>query len=75
MIVDFVFQPFFADLVEAMELVEIDGVTVRHDEAMKNHRHPPLLAEARRSNLLGLTENNRPVGNDDVLTIVRIQRI
>jgi hypothetical protein len=35
-----------------VELVEIDGVTVRHDEPMKDNSHPSLLAEACRANFL-----------------------
>src|ERR1035438_6551328 len=75
MIVDLVFQPFLSDLIETLELVEIDGVTIRHKQTVKNHGHPPLLAEACRSNLLRLAQNNRSLGNDHVLMIVRIQRI
>ena len=72
-VVDLIFQPFLSDLVEALELIEIDGVTVWHNQAVKNHGHPALLAEARRSNLLRFAQNNRSLGNDDVLMIVRIQ--
>src|ERR1700691_1296624 len=75
MIVDLVFQPFLSDLIETLELVEIDGVTIRHNQAVKNDGHPALLAEARRSNLLCFAQNNRSLGNDHVLMIVRIQRI
>ena len=75
MIVDLVFQPFLSDLIETLELVEIDGVTIRHNQAVKNHGHPALLAEARRSNLLRLAQNNRSLRNDHVLMIVGIQRI
>src|SRR6202044_1948440 len=35
-IVDFVLEPFLADLVEAVKLVEIDGVAVRHNQSVKN---------------------------------------
>src|ERR1039458_5931374 len=75
MIIDLVFQPFLSDLVEALELIEIDGVAIRHNKAVKNHGHPALLAEGGRSNLLRLAQNNRSLGNDHVLMIVRIQRI
>ena len=61
--------------ISAVELVEIDGVAVWHNQAVKNDRHPALLAEAGRSNLLRFTQNNRSLGNDDVLMIVGIQRI
>src|ERR1039458_7969512 len=74
-VVYLILQPFLSDLVEAAELVEIDGVTIRHNQAVKGHSHPPLLAEACRSNLLCFAQNNCALGNDDVLTIMRIQRI
>src|SRR5713226_6824813 len=74
-IVYLVLQSSLTDLVEAVELVEIDGVAVRHNQAVKNNGHSPLLAEACRSNLLCFTENHCPLGNDDVLMIVRIQRV
>ena len=45
-IVDLIFQTFLADLIETVELVEIDGVTVRHNQPVKNHGHAALLAEA-----------------------------
>src|SRR5713101_7504382 len=74
-VVDLVFQSFFADLVEAVELVEIDGVTIGHNQAVKCDSHPSLLAEARRSNLLRFAQRHRSFGDDDVLTVVRIQGI
>src|SRR5208282_4485117 len=45
MIVDLVFQPFLSDLIETLKLIEIDGVAVWHNQAVKNHGHPALLAE------------------------------
>ncbi len=69
------FQPFLSDLVEAVELVEIDGVAIGHNQAVKCNGHAPLLAEARRSNLLGFAQNHRSLGDDDVLMIMRIQGI
>ena len=74
-VVDLIFQSFLSDLIQTLELVEIDGVAVWHNHAVKNDGHSTLLAEARRSNLLCLPQNNRSLGNDDVLVIVRIQRI
>ena len=74
-VVDLVFQPFFSDLIEALELVEINGIPVRHNQAVKDHGHSPLLAKARGSNLLCFAQDNGSFGNDDVLMIVRIQRI
>ena len=74
-VVDLVFQPFLADLVETVKLVEIDGVTVGHNQAVKYDGHPPLLAEARRSDLLCFAQHDRSFGDDDVLMVVRIQGI
>src|ERR1019366_4143805 len=74
-VVDLVLQSFLSDLVEPVELVEIDGITVLHDQTMKHNGHPALLAEACGSNLLCFTQNNRSFGNDDVLVIVRIHRV
>ena len=75
MVVDLVFQSFLSDLIKALELIEIDGITIRHYQAVEDYCHAALLAEARRSNLLCLPQNNGSLGNDDVLMIVRIQRI
>src|SRR5260370_37367570 len=72
-VVDLVFQPFFADLVEAVELVEIDRVTIWHNQAVKGDSHAPLLAESRRANLLRFAEYKRSLVDDDVLMVVRIQ--
>jgi len=64
MIVDLVFQPFLSDLIETLELVEIDGVTIRHNQAVKNHGHPALLAEARPLQSSSPRQNNRSLGNE-----------
>src|ERR1019366_4684815 len=74
-VVDLVLQPFLPDLVEAVKLVEIDGIAIRHNQTVKNDGHTPLLSEARRSNLLGFAPNDRSLGDDDVLMVVRIQRV
>src|ERR1017187_17237 len=74
-IVDLVLQPFLSDLVEAVKLIKINGITIRHYEAVENDGDPALLTEACGSNLLCFTQNNCSFGNDDVLVIVRIQRI
>ena len=46
-VVDFVLEPLLSDLVQSVELVEIDGVTVRHNQPMEHDGHATLLAEAR----------------------------
>ena len=35
--IDFVLETGFADLVQTLELVKINGVAVRHDQSMKDH--------------------------------------
>ncbi len=74
MVVDLVLQALLADLVETVELVEIDRVPVRHDQAVKDNGHAPLLAKAGRADLLRLPKHDRSLRDDDVLVVVRIQR-
>jgi hypothetical protein len=74
-VVDLIFQSFLSDLIQTLELVEIDGVAVWHDQAVKNDGHAALLAEAGGSNLLCFAQNNRSLGDDHVLVVVRIQRV
>ena len=71
-IVDLILQPLLADLVEAMELVKVYGVPVRHNQAVEDDGHPPLLTEACRANLLGFAKDDGSLGNEDMLTVVRI---
>jgi hypothetical protein len=35
--IDFVFEARFSDLIQALKLVKVNGVSVRHDEAMEDH--------------------------------------
>ena len=74
-VVDFVLEPLLSNLVESVELVEIDGVTVRHNQPMEHDGHAPLLTETRCANLPALAQYNRSIGDDDVLVVVGIQRI
>jgi hypothetical protein len=74
-IVYLVLQSFLTDLIEALELVEIDGIAVRHNQAVKNNGHSPLLAEACGSNLLRFAQDDCSFGNEDALMVMRIQRI
>src|ERR1019366_7749375 len=74
-VVHLVLQSFLSDLVEAVELVEIDGVTIRHNQAVENDSDSPLLADARRSNLLRFPQDNCSLGDDDVLVVMGIQRV
>src|ERR1035438_1968224 len=75
MVIDLVFQALLANLVETVELVEIDRVTVRHNETMKNNGHPPLLPEPGRTDFLRLPKHDRSFGDNDVLMVMRIQGI
>ena len=70
MIVDLVFQPFLTDLIETMELVEVNRVSVRHDHAVKNDGHSALLTETGRTNFLGFSEHDRAVGDKHMLAVV-----
>jgi hypothetical protein len=74
-VVDLVFQPLLADLVEAVELVEVYAVSVRHQQAMESDGDSPLLADAGGADLAGLAQHNRSLGNEDVLVVVRVDRI
>ena len=54
-VVDLVLQPFLADLIETVKLIEIDRVSIGHDHAMEYDGHTTLLAEATRPDLARLT--------------------
>ena len=43
--------------------------------ALRVNGHPPLLTEACRANLLGFAKDDGSLGNEDMLTVVRIQGI
>ena len=58
-VVDLVAQPGVADLVEALELVEADGIAVRHEQAME-HDGEACLAEG--VDLFRFAENFDPAG-------------
>src|ERR1700678_228587 len=74
-IIDLILKAFLSDLIEAVELVEIDGVTVRHNQTVEGDGHASLLAEARRSNFLRFAEHHGSFGDNDVLAVMRIQGI
>jgi hypothetical protein len=54
MIVHLVFQRRLPNLIQSRKLVQIDRITVRHDEAVKDDSKP-VLAES--VHFLGLSEN------------------
>src|SRR6266478_6825722 len=68
-LVDLIPQAGITYLVEPLELIQADGITVRHDEAMK-HDGKPRLAE--RIDLLRLTQNLRSGGNQKMLAVVGV---
>src|ERR1039458_8486975 len=74
-IVDLVLQSLLADLVEAVELVEVNAVPVRHQQTMESDGDSPLLAKPGGADLPGLAEHDRSLGNEDVLVVVRVHRI
>src|ERR1700761_7282062 len=75
MVVDLVLQTLFSNLIQPVELVKVHGIAVRHDETVEDNDHAPLLAETAVSHLLGFTKSYRPLGDEDMLMIVRIDRI
>ncbi len=69
MVVHFVSESCFTDLIQPLELVEADGVTVRHYEPVEENSEP-LLAE--RLNLLRFSQHFRASGDKDLLAVVRV---
>ena len=62
-------QPGVADLVEALELVEADGIAVRHDEPMEDNGEASL---PEGFHLLRFAKNLRSCRNQQVLAVVRV---
>ena len=62
-------SPGVADLVEALELVETDGVAVRHDEPVEDNGETCLAGVF---HLLRFAKDLRSSGNQQVLAVVRI---
>ena len=75
MIVDLILQALFADLVKAVELVEVHAITIRHNHPVEDDGHAALLAEAGRADLLRLAQHDRSIGNEHVLVVVRVDGI
>src|SRR5712692_8088499 len=69
MVVNPVAKSRFSDLIQTLELVEADGVTVRHDEPVKENGQA-LLAEG--FDFLGFSEHFRTSRDKDLLTVVRV---
>ena len=69
MIVDLVAETGVTDLVETLELVEADGLTVGHEKAMEENRKPGLPGVL---NLTGFPEHSRSRGNEQVLAVVGV---
>ena len=59
-------------LIETVELVEVDGVAIRHQQAMKGDGEA-LLAEA--GNLLRIAEDECALGDQHVLAVLAVDRI
>jgi hypothetical protein len=74
-VVYLVLQSFLANLVKTVELVKINRIAIRHNQAVKDDSHPPLLAEARRTNLFRFPEDDGPVRDNDVLVVMRVHRV
>src|SRR6266849_781718 len=70
--VDLVFQAVLTDLVEAVKLVEIHGVTVRHNQPVEDHRQPAL---AETLHFAVFAQSKGSFGNQDVLAVMGISRV
>jgi hypothetical protein len=70
--VDLVFQSSLTDLVQAVKLVKIHGVTVRHNQPMEYHRQPAL---AETLHFAGFAQSKGSFGNQDMLAVMRIDRV
>ena len=68
-VVDLIPQAGVADLVEPLELIEADGIPVRHEHAMEDDGQTGL---AEGVHLLRFTEQLRTCRNQQVLAVVRI---
>src|SRR5260370_17106274 len=69
MVVTPVAQSRLGDLIQTLELVEADGVTVRHDETVKENGQTLL---TKRFDFLGFSEDLRPGRDKDLLAVVRV---
>ena len=67
MVVDLVAKAGVTDLVEALELIEADRVPIRHDEPVEDNGETGLAGGI---NLLGLPEEFRPSGDENVLAVM-----
>ena len=74
-VVDFVFQAFFSDLIEAMKLIKIDRIAVGHDHAVKDYGQTALLAESDGTDLTSFSKNDGPIRDKHMLAVVRVDRI
>src|SRR5665213_2637426 len=74
-IVDLVFQTLLTNLVEAVELVEVNAVPVRHQQSMEGNGNPALLADPGAADLAGLAQHDRSLGDEDVLVVVRVDGV
>src|SRR5882757_6202680 len=68
-VVDLIPQAGITYLVEPLELIQADRITIRHDEAVEGDSKPRL---AERIDLLRLTENLRSSGNQKMLAVVGV---
>jgi hypothetical protein len=69
-------SPISPNLIESAELVEIDRISIWHDEPMENNGHAPLLSEpCAPPDLLCLPEYLCAFRNKNVLMIVGIERL
>ena len=75
MVVHLVLQSFLTDLVKAVELVEVNAITVRHKKTMERNSDSPLLSDTGSADLASLAEHNGSLGDENVLVVVGVDRV
>ena len=72
MVVDLIFQTGFAHLIETVELVEIDGIPIRHQHPVEDDGKA-LLAEA--GDFLRIAQNESALRDKHMLAVLAVDRI
>src|SRR5215469_14117868 len=71
-VVDLVLESGLANLIESLKLVKVNRVAVRHNHAVEDNGHTPLLAETSCADLARFSEHDCAFRYQDVLMIVRV---
>ena len=75
MVVDLILQALLTDLIKALKLIEIDGIAIRHNHAVKFDSQAALLTETIGPDLPRFPQHDRSFRDEDVLMIMRVHRI